>query len=114
MRVENRGKGVLNSWDMVGAWEGGAWLLSCYVVLCVKVCVIVLSVSRFRGKKEKETEALCHHRSSRIQVIKPFYINMDKFGEYDKQNIPCLESVGNKINGDMYGDLKYYGNKIFW
>ena len=40
--------------------------------------------------------------------------NMDKFGEYDKQNIPCLESVGNKINGDMYGDLKYYGNKIFW
>jgi len=24
-----------------------------------------------------------------------------------------LESVGNTINADMYGDLKYYGNKIF-
>jgi hypothetical protein len=35
---------------------------------------------------------------------------MDK---YDKQEIPCLASVGNAINADMYGDLKYYGNKIF-
>ena len=33
--------------------------------------------------------------------------------EYDKKEIPCLASVGNAINADMYGDLKYYGNKIF-
>ena len=34
---------------------------------------------------------------------------MDK---YDKAEIPCLDQAGRSLNADMYGDIKYYGNKI--
>jgi hypothetical protein len=32
--------------------------------------------------------------------------------KYDKAEIPCLDQVGRSLNADMYGDIKYYGNKI--
>lgn len=38
---------------------------------------------------------------------------MDTANKWDKQEVPCLDSIGNTIHADMYGDMKYYGNKIF-
>jgi hypothetical protein len=35
-------------------------------------------------------------------------------GKYDEAEIPCLDSVANSIHADLYGDLKYYGNKLIW